>query len=76
MYAIAPYRYDVSTYSGSTGQIEICVRGDVVIFDIVFSIVLFYFIIYYFYILSSGRWAKITVKLPHFHVSDTCRALI
>ena len=26
--------------------------------------------------LSSGGWVKIKLKLPHFHVSDTCRVSI
>ena len=30
----------------------------------------FFFIII---ILSSGGWIRIKLKLPHFHVSDTCR---
>ena len=25
------------------------------------------------FLLSSGGWVKIKLKLPHFHVSDTCR---
>ena len=25
---------------------------------------------------SSGGWVKIKLKLPHFHVSDTCRVSI
>ena len=28
---------------------------------------------FYLYFLSSGGWVKIKLKLPHFHVSDTCR---
>ena len=31
----------------------------------------------FFLFLSSGRWAKVKLKLPHFHVSDTtCRVSI
>ena len=30
----------------------------------------------YVYFLSSGGWVKIKLKLPHFHVSDTCRVSI
>ena len=29
-----------------------------------------------FFILSSGGWVKLKLKLPHFHVSDTCRVSI
>ena len=29
-----------------------------------------------FFFLSSGGWVKIKIKLPHFHVSDTCRVSI
>ena len=27
----------------------------------------------FLFFLSSGGWVKIKLKLPHFHVSDTCR---
>ena len=27
----------------------------------------------FFFFNSSGGWVKIKLKLPHFHVSDTCR---
>ena len=26
----------------------------------------------FYFILTSGGWVKIKLKLPHFHVSDTC----
>ena len=29
-----------------------------------------------FFFKSSGGWVKIKLKLPHFHVSDTCRVSI
>ena len=33
-------------------------------------------IFYFLFFLSSGGWVKISLKLPHFHVSDTCRVSI
>ena len=30
----------------------------------------------FFFFFSSGGWLKIKLKLPHFHVSVTCRAPI
>ena len=34
------------------------------------------YIYIYVNILSSGGWVKINLELPHFHVSNTCRASI
>ena len=31
--------------------------------------------LFFCFLFSSGGWVKIWVKLPHFHVSDTCRAV-
>ena len=34
------------------------------------------FLFLFFVFKSSGGWVKIKLKLPHFHVSDTCRVSI
>ena len=31
---------------------------------------------FFFFFFSSGGWVKIELKLPHFHVSDSCRVSI
>ena len=35
-----------------------------------------FFFFFFFFFQSSGGWVKIKLKLPHFHVSDTCRVSI